>query len=47
VFAWSEALLRFPKGPQAPSWSWQLAYDLALMGDEQAAANYADLMPAG
>jgi hypothetical protein len=47
VFAWREALLRFPEAPQAASWSWQLAYDLALMGDPQAAQNYADLIAGG
>jgi hypothetical protein len=47
VFAWREALLRFPTAPQSPSWSWQMAYDLALMGDEQAANNYADLIAGG
>jgi hypothetical protein len=47
VFAWREALLRFPSAPQAASWPWQLAYDLALMGDPQAANSYADLIAGG
>jgi hypothetical protein len=47
VFGWREALLRFPTASQAPSWSWQLAYDLALLGDEGAASNYADLIAGG
>jgi hypothetical protein len=47
VFAWREALLRFPEAPQADPWPWQLAYDLALMGDDQAAQSYADLIAGG
>lgn len=47
VFAWREALLRFPDAPQADGWRWLLAYNLALMGSGQAGQNYADLIAGG
>jgi hypothetical protein len=44
VFAWREALLRFPDAPQADFWRWSLAYDLARVGDPQAATEYSRLI---
>lgn len=46
VFAWREALLRFPDAPQANFWRWSLAYDLAHVGDSQAVSEYAQLIAA-
>jgi hypothetical protein len=47
VFAQQETLLRFPDAPQAETWKWGLAYDLARTGDSQAASQYADLIVRG
>lgn len=44
VFAYKEALLRFPNAPQAEKWSWSLAYNLARTSDPKAAQAYADLI---
>jgi hypothetical protein len=44
AFAQQEALLRFPTAPQAQDWSWQLAYNLARMGDPTAGDVYASLI---
>lgn len=38
IFALREALLRFPQAPQAESWRWALAHDLARSGERQQAA---------
>ena len=47
VVALKEALLRFPDAPQADRWQWDLAYDLARLGDPVAGARYADLIAEG
>jgi hypothetical protein len=47
VFALKEALSRYPDATQAESWRWMLAYDLALMNDEQAGEEYARLIADG
>lgn len=44
AFAQQEALLRFPTAPQAQEWSWQLAYNLARIGDPTAGEIYASLI---
>jgi len=42
IFALREALLQFPAAPQAQSWFWRLAYNLARTGDPQAGANFSN-----
>jgi hypothetical protein len=44
VDAFNEALLRFPDAPQAKEWSWEQAYSLARLGDQQAGQSYANLI---
>ncbi len=44
ILAWKEALLRFPNAPQATSWRWGLAYDLAQAGSIEAGEQYAILL---
>ena len=44
VVALQEALLRYPDAPQAPAWRWELAYDFARSGDQQAGQQYAQLI---
>lgn len=44
VLAQNEALLRFPDAPQAESWRWGLAYNLARTGSLKTGQNYADLL---
>jgi len=41
VYAYREALLRFPDDPQASKWQWRLAYSLAQVGDPEAVTLYA------
>jgi hypothetical protein len=47
VFAYKEALLRYPNAPQSENWSWALAYNLARIGDSGAGDAYADLISQG
>ena len=47
VVAFKEALLRFPDAPQAEQWRWDLAYDLARLGDPEAGEQYAELISDG
>lgn len=47
VFAQREALLRFPDAPQNERWRWGLAYNLARLGDPEAAEVYAQLIAGG
>lgn len=47
IFAWREALLRFPKASQVESWRWGLAYDLAQYGDPESGRLYAELIASG
>jgi hypothetical protein len=44
LFAQREGLLRFPSSPQADTWQWQLAYNLARTGDQTAGEVYAKLI---
>lgn len=44
VIAQREALLRYPQVSQADSWSWELAYNLARLGDARAGEQYASLI---
>jgi hypothetical protein len=44
VFAWREALLRFPDVPQAETWRWNLARNLARTGSSEAGNQYARLI---
>jgi len=44
IFAIKESLLRFPGASQADSWSWTLAFDLALTGNPEAGEQYASLI---
>jgi hypothetical protein len=44
VLAQREALLRFPTAPQAQDWLWDLAYNLARLGDPAAGSTYAALI---
>ena len=46
VYAYREALLRFPDDPRARAWQWRLAYSLAQVGDPQAVPMYASLIQA-
>lgn len=46
VVALQENLLNFPDADQAVDWQWQLAYNLARTGAEQAGQQYADLIAA-
>ena len=47
VVALREGLLRFPNSPEANSWRWDLAYNLARVGDPSAGQAYADLIVKG
>ena len=40
VFAYREALLRYPEDPRAAAWQWQLAYGLAHRGSPEAVSLY-------
>lgn len=42
--AQKEALLRYPDAPQAVFWRWDLAYNLAQIGDLQAGEAYAEII---
>jgi len=44
VYAYREALLRFPESELASNWEWRLAYAMAQTGDPQAVDLYADLI---
>ncbi len=44
TIAQREALLRFPNSPQADRWRWDLAYNLARLGDERSVERYALLI---
>jgi hypothetical protein len=44
--ALQESLINFTDAYQITSWRWQLAYNLARMGDEDAGKLYADLISA-
>ena len=44
LFAQREGLLRFPSSPQADTWQWQAAYNLARTGDQTAGEVYAKLI---
>lgn len=44
LFAQQEALLRFPSAPQADSWQWQMAYNMARTGDQSAGEAYTKLI---
>ncbi|MCK4724687.1 MAG: hypothetical protein KAT29_02740, partial [Anaerolineales bacterium] len=44
LFSQREALLRFPTASQAEEWQWQLAYNLARTGDQNAGEVYASLI---
>ncbi len=44
AIAYQEAILRFPDAPQAKQWQWNLAYDLARMGDVEAGHQYAQII---
>ena len=46
VYAYREALLRFPGDPRAEVWQWNLTYSLARVGDPQAADRYAQFIQA-
>jgi hypothetical protein len=47
VFAYKEALHRFPTASQAEKWSWALAYNLARTSDREAGGVYGDLISQG
>ncbi len=44
LFAYQEALLRFPAAPQADDWRWGLAFSLAQTGSSKASPLYARLI---
>ncbi len=44
--ALQESLIFFPEADQFTEWQWQLAYNMAQMGDEEAGKLYADLISA-
>lgn len=44
ILALREALLRFPEAPQAESWRWALAYNLARTNSPEAGEQYAALI---
>ncbi|HEX6305444.1 MAG TPA: hypothetical protein VFZ76_14715, partial [Anaerolineales bacterium] len=47
VFAQREALLQFPSAPEADQWLWDLAFNLARVGDHAAGEAYAVLIASG
>ena len=47
VVALQEALVRFPDASEADAWRWDLAYNLARVGDPHTGQSYADLIVEG
>jgi len=44
INAQQESILRYPDAPQADQWRWDLAYNLARMGNPDAGRQYADVL---